>query len=418
VLQALAVALDHPAFGNDAAIVCRAAQACRGWRKVVQSGAAGITSARLKPDRTLASITGMSQWLAKHTALVSGLTIKHPMYGCFYTADNMSEETYEAAAAQLLAMSLQLAAAPVNPLAGTAALMPKMRLQAFSINYLVNPAVLGALPAATLTNLDLDLSQTTRGPAGIQTAIANLNNLQHLTLAGGRDPGITLHTMLPSIQAMAQLTALELSGSLNQGDSCKLYNVLREPCDNWRQHLQVLSLTLPNDAMRGLDLSGLDGLRELRLAGNRGCLRTDTSDDSDDEEDNILGRNGLLLPTQLQQLDLQGGWTMLEPGEGPRAKCVDISALKQLQRVTLLIGPRAMHVTDSSLVQLTAMPALQHLTLLYEDVSVAAQHADMWQALPGLAHMSMDDHNGAAHEDFALTLEVRTPTVDSAGGTL
>jgi hypothetical protein len=117
VLQALAIALDHPEFGSDAAIVCRAAQACRGWREVVQSGAAGITRASLKPDMTLASITGMSQWLAKHTALVCGLTIKRPRYGSgFHTAHDVPEETYEAAAAQLLEMSLQLAAAPVNPL--------------------------------------------------------------------------------------------------------------------------------------------------------------------------------------------------------------------------------------------------------------------------------------------------------------
>jgi hypothetical protein len=156
----------------------------------------------------------MSQWLAKHSALVCSLTIKRPAWG-FSTAHMVPEETYKAAAAQLLAMSLQLAAAPVNPLAGTAALMPKMRLQAFSINYLINPAVLAALPAATLTNLELDLSTTTRVPAGIAAAVANLSNLQHLTLAGSRDRGTTLRTMLPSIQELGQLTALKVSGTLN-----------------------------------------------------------------------------------------------------------------------------------------------------------------------------------------------------------
>jgi hypothetical protein len=377
-----------------------------------------MTRASLKPDKTLASITGMSEWLAKHTALVRSLTIKRPAWG-FSTAHMVPEATYEAAAAQLLAMSLQLAAAPVNPLAGTAALMPKMRLQAFSINYLINPAVLGALPAATLTNLDLDLSQTTRVPAGIAAAVANLRNLQHLTLAGGKDRSTTLRTMLPSIQKLGQLTALKVSGTLNQDDSCELYNLLREPCDNWRQQLQVLSLTLPTNAMRGLDLSGLDGLRELRLAGNSGTDASDAADDSDDEEDNILDHNGLLLPAQLQQLDLQGGWTLLEPGEGPQPKCVDISALKQLQRVTLLIGSDAMDVSDSALRELAAMPALQHLTLLYKHAIRAGKHAmaGVWRALPGLAHISIDKEEGSTTPAFEEILEVSRPTIESADGT-
>jgi hypothetical protein len=226
--------------------------------------------------------------------------------------------------------------------------------------------------------------------------------------------------MLPSIQKLGQLTALELSGNLNHGGSCELYNVLREPCDNWRQQLQVLSLSLPHQAMRGLDLSVLDGLRELRLAGNRDRLPTDRSDSSDDSsdssdvEENIVVCNSLLLPTRLQQLDLQGGWTLLEPGDGPRSKCVDISALKQLQRVTLLIGPYAMHVTDSSLLQLMAVPALQHLTLQYEDVAKAAEHADVWQALPGLADVSIVDwKRDATHKALELTLEVSRQTADS-----
>jgi hypothetical protein len=293
--------------------------------------------------------------------------------------------------------------------------MPKMRLQAFSINYLINPAVLGALPAATITHLDLELYMTARVPAGIETAVANLSNLQHLALAGGRDGGAVLREMLPSIQTLGQLTALKVAGNLNQDGSVKLYNLLREPCDTWRQQLQVLSLNLPNSAMRGLDLSGLDGLRELRLAGNAGCSRTDASDaaDDSDDEDAIVDRSGLLLPTGLQQLDLQGEWTMLEAGEAPLPKCVDISALKQLQRAALLIGPQAMHVTDTSLLQLTAVPALQHLTLLYEDVSAVAQHADVWQAQPGLAHISIDNRTGTTpHRDFDFTLEVSRPTVN------
>jgi hypothetical protein len=257
---------------------------------------------------------------------------------------------------------------------------------------------------------------TTRVPAGIEATIANLCNLQHLTLAAGNDRGTTLCTLLPTIKTLSHLTAVHVSGNLNKDGGCELHSLLREPCDNWRQQLQVLSLTLPYDAMQGLDLSLLDGLQQLRLAGNKGCLRTDNmSDDSDDEddEDDMLDHNGLLLPTQLQQLDLQGEWTMLEPGVGPLPKCV--SALKQLQRVTLLIGPSALHVTDSVLLQLTAMPSLQHLTLLYEDTSEAAQHADVWQALPGLAHISIDNQQGqATHEAFELTLEVSNHLLTAA----
>jgi hypothetical protein len=174
--------------------------------------------------------------------------------------------------------------------------------------------------------------------------------------------------------------------------------------------------------MRGLDLSGLDGLLALRLAGNSGSLRTDTSDaadNSDDEEDNILDRNGLLLPTQLQQLDLQGEWTLLEPGEGPQPKCVDISAMKQLQRVTLLIGSDAMDVSDSALRALAAMPALQHLTLLYKHAIRAGKHAmaGVWRALPGLAHISIDKEEGSSTPAFDEILEVSRPTIESADAT-
>jgi hypothetical protein len=73
----------------------------------------------------------------------------------------------EVAAAQLVASSLQLAAthrASTPPAllssaaaaaAGGAAATPLLRLQSFSINYLVTPSLLYALPAASLTRLEL-----------------------------------------------------------------------------------------------------------------------------------------------------------------------------------------------------------------------------------------------------------------------
>jgi hypothetical protein len=86
-----------------------------------------------------------------------------------------------------------------------------------------------------------------------------------------------------------------------------------------------------------------------------------------------------VLPVQLQQLQV------MVSGSG-RA-LASVVPLQQLQHLDLLVN----FPQQQPLLQLTQLPALQHLTLRYRDLSVAAQAAAAWAQLPQLCEMRFEE---------------------------
>jgi hypothetical protein len=269
-LQALAVALQHPALSSHPALPCSMARTCRSWRDAAQQCSAGIMHVPPKPDRTLATVTSLAQWLPKYAGLVQSiqLAMDWSLTG-FKAAEGVPADVYEAAAAQLVASSLQLAATPRASAwptmlsnaaaAAAAAATPLLRLQSFSINYLVTPGILPALPAVSLTRLELELSSSApynaAAPANgsYAAAIARLTNLHHLRLvisSGSRNQLDVFSCMLQAVGQLSKLTHLQVldhcwqHAAAPDSVSHVLRQLLQAPCREWQQQLRVLQLTI------------------------------------------------------------------------------------------------------------------------------------------------------------------------------
>jgi hypothetical protein len=152
---------------------------------------------------------------------------------------------------------------------------------------------------------------------------------------------------------LRQPTSLELEGTVSEGVFVK--QLLHQPL----LQLQQLHLKCQTQ-VPALDLAHLTQLQRL------------TCDSSD-------GREKCVLPVQLQQLQV------MVSGSG-RA-LASVVPLQQLQHLDLLVN----FPQQQPLLQLTQLPALQHLTLRYRDLSVAAQAAAAWAQLPQLCGMRFEE---------------------------
>jgi hypothetical protein len=143
---------------------------------------------------------------------------------------------YKAALQQVMLQTLQLLAAKAEvaaaraaaasarqPPAGYAAAPAaannaQLQLQSFTSNYLATPAVVHALPAHSLTCLELAAEHCApvNGPV-MAAALAQLSKLQQLVLINGEEDHAVPASCLAGLSCLTQLTALTLRGYWGEG---------------------------------------------------------------------------------------------------------------------------------------------------------------------------------------------------------
>jgi Leucine-rich repeat (LRR) protein len=228
-----------------------------------------------------------------------------------------------------------------------------LRLVSFTGDLPGMPGMLAALPAHSLTQLELDLSfsRVLSGP-GLAAALARLSNLQQLSLSTAVIDGIPA-SCLSGVAQLNHLTSLSLAGHWSGGQQPLQQCLAQLP--PLRQLRLKLSMLPPK-----LDLAHCSELQELTFA----------TDDSLPE--------GTTLPLQLQRLNLSTA------GSGDELAGLQLHRLQELQHLSLRVP-----MTARSLQDLTQLPALQHVALSYCTAAAAEQTAGVWQQLPQLHELDV-----------------------------
>uniref|UniRef100_A0A383W7L2 RNI-like protein n=1 Tax=Tetradesmus obliquus TaxID=3088 RepID=A0A383W7L2_TETOB len=193
VMPALSIALQHPALSTHQHVICAAARACKAWREAVRHCSACNTAITLNPEAPLPQLCSFSQWLTKHAPLVKSITATFDNESFESGMSRMPELQWQqhlAVAQQLLQLALQLASSAERPEAATASQQQQqqqqacLRLSSFSSNCLVTLDMLAALPAHSLTHLDLNLMHSpAMDGSALSAALARLSSLQQLSLS-------------------------------------------------------------------------------------------------------------------------------------------------------------------------------------------------------------------------------------------
>lgn len=250
-------------------------------------------------------------WLAKHLGMVSQLSISHNEISCNTRTD----------AAALLETAKQIVQFAVTTAAAAAsAAGAPLHLCAYTSLLPVTTGVLAALPAATLTRLDVSID------SGIFSAeFSKLSSLQRLGVRLLRTE--TSDSCLQGLGKLTQLTQLSLYNVANKSNMQLLPTQL--------QRLELQYTTGPTSSLTSAakaDLQHLTCLRHLKLEAVRLAA-------------------GSSLPSNLLSLDLEAQF----PAEG-------VIGLGSLHQVTSMVlegcGLRRSHVQE--LQQLTQ---LIHLSL-------------------------------------------------------
>jgi hypothetical protein len=271
--------------------------------------------------------------------------------------------------------------------------MPLLRLQAFSTNHLTTPVLLYALPAASLTRLELVMDTSAAAPpsGSHAAALARLTNLQHLQLkVSDRQHLGVLSSMLPAVGQLSKLTHLQFLRFCRQPDSAPdaashaLRQLLQAPCREWQQQLRGLELSLKDAA--AIDLSGFSGLQQLKLAAYEGYPRS-----------RLRLQEGWVLPKQLQQLDI-ADCCIASPA------ALGILDMQQLQQLRLL-AQFAEQDEQQALLQLAQLPCLQQLALEYADAAAVAATADIWRQLPALVGLTLHQAGQMTEDIFTSALQ-------------
>jgi hypothetical protein len=404
-LMAMQIALEHAALTTDPQIMCAAAKACRSWRDAVQQCGIGNTAVVLNTHAPLQQLCSFARWLPQHALLVNSLTLTTPKrYLSRFKDESAACEDHMHAAQHVLQQALQLAAvvpavsavpSPLSTtaaatriaataaraatacLAGDATVQPVvqhmraprgLQLACFistssstdnrpGDDCLITPALLGALPAHSLTRLEFSLPSgrsdingqavsaalvqlSNYSAAGkLGAALAGIPQLKRLTsfcLQFVDDPAADVHSMLGSqlqqlVDHAPPLQKLQLGT-----DSTPLGK-------RWGHELSIGYLPV-------LDLSGLEQLEEFGTSQRL--------------------REGSVLPAQLQRLHL-----------GPCVNAAQLAAvvgLQHLQQLSMLMES----MDPAVLLSLSQLKSLQHLSLEYYYAAAAVLDAPAWRQLP------------------------------------
>jgi hypothetical protein len=228
------MALEHPVFNTDPRILC-AARACKAWREAVQQCGVCNTQAVVDSSPAIAQLNIFSSWLHTHASLVRSIKLsgdpadesnidqKQPTGRNFAAALLLLlQQALEAAAlgthvatppttraasraARGAARAARAAAAAAEVAAGRPSASCNnqrhcLRPASFSSDYLYGAALLAALPAHSLTHLDLHLAPSGSRPsssATLSAALARLTGLQQLQLHSSVDARTGSYERLP-----------------------------------------------------------------------------------------------------------------------------------------------------------------------------------------------------------------------------
>jgi hypothetical protein len=204
----LLIALEHPEFNSRPQVLCAAARTCKAWREAVQQCQACRLDIHLVLAASLEQVRSSASWLPKHAQLVKSITANVQRQ---YHWTVLQETAHQDEAVAVLSQALHAAAATTTsarqmpsvltpsvsaaacraPMPGNArqALQQQqggLRLVSFSSHLPWLPSVLDALPADTLTLLDIKLvigKEPAAAPGGsVTAALARLSKLQKLVL--------------------------------------------------------------------------------------------------------------------------------------------------------------------------------------------------------------------------------------------
>jgi hypothetical protein len=84
---------------------------------------------------------------------------------------------------------------------------------------------------------------------------------------------------------------------------------------------------------------------------------------------------------------------------------VGIPDMQQLQQLTLLVQFAEVDA-QRALLQLAQLPSVQQLHLKYADAAAIGGTADVWQQLPALVSLDLEDAGQITEAVFTLTLQV------------
>jgi hypothetical protein len=345
-------------------------------------------------------LRGFAQWLPKHAGLVNSiraqmpLQVSHTAKTDFNTiAEMLHQAVQEAAAAAAAPAEVPTALRTPGEVANCLGQqlqhlqLPEQqqcwRLASFSCNLPGAAGMLAALPAHSLTHLDLGVSNSCDTTSEeLAAALARLSSLQRLCIVS--DFVCTERIWLPSSQIqgidgsylrngvgqLTQLTSLSLKGFFE--DEEPVEQLLTQPLPRLQQLLLLLLRPLTK-----MNLAHLTQLQEMGSGG--GFPLTDTA----------------TLPTQLKRLHLytNHGGHMLAA----------VRPLQQLQQLRLQVK----FSEPQPLLQLAQLPALQHLALLHFHPRQAASAAAAWPLLPQLQQLvigSGDRYHPPTRQEMASLL--------------
>lgn len=286
-LEALAVALQHPAVAAGQRSICTLLQISKAWRAAVQCSAASLTDIsfrRYSNDSIsqLRAATGLARWLTKHPGLIGTLDV------CVSRDDFDPENTAVMmdAVEQLLELSLQAASS-----ASTAAdCHPLLRLRSYTSSLPASAELLAALPAATLTCLRLSIVDSSS--SSWCAALTQLTSLQQLNFNLGRicAEQQATNSCIRAIGTLKQLTHLDLIHVIDTADMHLLPTQLRELSVTYSG--PVPTAAIPSAGALA-DLQHLTQLQHLNMTA-------------------IKLADASSLPSSLQSLQLSARW----PAEG------------------------------------------------------------------------------------------------------
>jgi hypothetical protein len=388
-MLALPIALEHPAVSTNPQVLCAAARACKAWREAVQQSSVCNTVVVLNKKSSIPQLRSFAAWLPKHAQLVRSIhaDVYLNMFGvvnrdqeCVAMGQQLQEALQAAAAATAAAAAAQgavaqplpaaLSAAEAAPATGSSATdtalaapycqqhLQRWRLASFSCNVQGAAGMLDALPAHSLTHLELGLAHSRE--TSLKELLAGLVRLSSLQLKLAMFTQVCdsiSDSCLTCLARLTQLTSLELEGYA--WDGVFVQQLLHQPLPQLQQLQLKFQTRLP-----ALDLAHLTQLQRL------------TGDSSDGR---FSPAEGFVLPAQLQHLQLM-------VADSGRA-LASVLPLQQLQHLDLL----ANFTEQQPLLQLTQLPALQHITLRYRSMYFAAQAAAAWAQLPQLREMRLED---------------------------
>jgi hypothetical protein len=382
-MLALRIVFEHPELSKHPKVLCTAACACKAWRKAVQQCSACNTEVLMDLSRSLLQLRSFSSWLRNHAGLVKSISISrsYQLYGSIH---GLPAEEHCSTAFQLLQQAMQMAAPTATQ---RAACLPDtfaglqlqqqqqqqrqgLRMTSYRSGCLSRPGavgVLSALPAHSLTQLDLSLFQRAPGStldaSAVSAAVAQLSSLQQLRLSTSNKSSST-GNCLASVPQLSRLTSLALHGNWWGSDEM-LQQLLSQPLPLQ----QLFIIRYPYDApqeLAVLDLVRMTQFTDLKSYGWGFA-------------------EGSVLPAQLQRFE----------ADAPQPHLLSaLLPLKQLQWLRLYVG----FPDQQPLLRLAQLPALQHISLQYTAASAAAGATATWPQLPQLRELDISGYDIDAPE--------------------